>query len=389
MNQEARLLRLATLGTALVALAMSLCGEARSKQAASPPSQPENAEQVFSLSFEAMGGRQALDAIQSIRALAQCTGPRGPYQTEIYSARGDRLKFKQISNNGASFVGIVNGKHQWVSDEKTGDVTPISEGRAEMLRGHEFQMIAIVPQERFRHARVAGLEAFAGIRSIRLSAVDGLGKPASLFYSQDSKLLVGMVLVNPINDKESVRVVYKDWKQVGRAKLPAKVTATDESGDFVLNFDQITLNDVDEKIFTVPPPIGAVEELLLLQKQQREAHLQKDAGRLVEIFAPDFINISAGNVDRPSKEESLKRFQAYFDRTVFLEWDDITPPLIRISQDASMAYVIVQKRVRTRPNSEASTQESTRIFAWIETYEKQGGKWRLKVVTSTDHPGQK
>ena len=349
-------------------------------------SQTNSAEQIVVQSFDAMGGRRALDTIRSIRALADCIGPRGPYQTEIHSARGDRLKFKQVSNNGASFIGIVNGRHSWVSDETTGEVTPLTKERATMLRGHEFQMIAIVPHERFREPKVEGYESFAGARTIKLSAIDELGKPASLFYSHDSKLLVGMIVVNPRNDKELVRVQYQEWKQVGPVKLPSKVTATDQSGDFVLNFGHISLNDVDVKIFQLPPSISAIDELLLLQKQEREAHLQKNAARLVEMFAPDFINISDGNVTRPSKEESLRGFQAYFDRTTFLEWDDITPPIIRVSQDASMAYVLVQKRVRIRPSAGTSTQESTTIFAWIETYEKQGGKWWLKVVASTDHP---
>ena len=197
-------------------------------------------------------------------------------------------------------------------------------------------------------------------------------------------LMTGMALV--VLAISCVRIQYQEWKQVGGVKLPSKVTATDQSGDFVLNFDRISLNDVDEKIFQLPQSISAIDELLLLQKQERDAHLQKNAARLVEMFAPDFINISDGNVTRPSKEESLRRFQAYFDRTTFLEWADITPPIIRVSQDASMAYVLVQKRVRIKPSDETSTKESTTIFAWIETYEKQGGKWLLKVVASTDHP---
>ena len=76
--------------------------------------------------------------------------------------------------------------------------------------------------------------------------------------------------------------------------------------------------------------------------------------------------------------QSIAGFQAYFDRSEFLEWDDISPPLIRVSQDASMAYVIVHKRVRLKARNEQGVlDEATTIFAWMETYEKQDGKWAL------------
>lgn len=45
----------------------------------------------------------------------------------------------------------------------------------------------------------------------------------------------------------------------------------------------------------------------------------------------------------PGRVVPLARLQAYFDRSTFQAWDDIAPPLLRISPDGRMAYKIVQK----------------------------------------------
>jgi hypothetical protein len=44
---------------------------------------------------------------------------------------------------------------------------------------------------------------------------------------------------------------------VGKVKLPSTVTATDKSGDFVLTFNEISLNRLDANIFKVPENIAS------------------------------------------------------------------------------------------------------------------------------------
>lgn len=129
--------------------------------------------------------------------------------------------------------------------------------------------------------------------------------------------------------------------------------------------------------------------LLRLHELQREAHLSKRAPLLTQVFADTFRDVARGRVAMPSREESTARMQAYLDRSTFQAWDDIAPPIIRVSGDGSMAYVIVQKRViLTTPDSIGRAVVEHTEFAWLETYEKTGGEWRLTAVASTDRPGE-
>jgi hypothetical protein len=99
-------------------------------------------------------------------------------------------------------------------------------------------------------------------------------------------------------------------------------------------------------------------ELLRLHERQRAAHLQRRA-----------------------------RFQEYLDAATFQAWDDIVPPRIRISPDGQMAYVIVEKRVHLTSRDSSGVPESERTrFAWISVYEKQGSRWRLSAIASTERP---
>ncbi|HMV47224.1 MAG TPA: nuclear transport factor 2 family protein [Blastocatellia bacterium] len=347
--------------------------------------QSPSPEAIVERSLIAMGGQKSLASIRSVTAFADCVSPKGPYKTEIHSARGDRLRFKQLPVQGVSFLAFVNGEHSWTMEEATGQVSAADRKLAAMIRAHEFQLIAASPLARYKNPFFDGYENFDGFRCIKLRATDELGKPAYLFFREDLNLMAGMLLNDPRFDAPTaVRIVFKEWTQVGKVKLPSKVVATDSTGDFILHFKKIGLNQANERIFIVPKKIAAVAELLHLHEQQRVAHVERNAELLVSMFAEDLLSLSDGKINQPSREQSLRRFQSYLGRSTFLEWDDISPPVIRVSEDAGMAYVIVHKRVRILAADESGKkQQETTVFAWMETYEKRNGQWKLTAIAST------
>ena len=129
------------------------------------------------------------------------------------------------------------------------------------------------------------------------------------------------------------------------------------------------------------------KQLLQLQRQQREAHINKNPEMLVSMFSEDFISVDSGSINRPTGKESRNRFQAYFDNVEFIAWDNIEEPVIRISSDGTMAYIIVHKRVHLRiPSADRENSESRNVFAWMETWEKRNGEWKMTAIASTDRP---
>ena len=56
-----------------------------------------------------------------------------------------------------------------------------------------------------------------------------------------------------MQEGEDVWIRLVEWTTVDGVRLPSKVIATDTSGDFVLSFTGVSLNDVEEDLFEMPP----------------------------------------------------------------------------------------------------------------------------------------
>lgn len=127
-------------------------------------------------------------------------------------------------------------------------------------------------------------------------------------------------------------------------------------------------------------------ELLRLGAAARAAHFAYDAAALVAPHADGFISVGDGRVNRPSKDQSRAMFQRYFDSVAFKMWDDIAPPVVTLSHDATLATVLVQKRVRLAPKAKPDGPATETDWAWVETWRKQDGAWRMQMIVSTSQP---
>lgn len=130
-------------------------------------------------------------------------------------------------------------------------------------------------------------------------------------------------------------------------------------------------------------------KLMKLHEQSREFHFTKDAQAMVDGFADNFISLNRGKIDSVlSREEEASRFQRYFNAVEFKKWDDVHPPIIRFSDDHSLAYMTIDKLVVLEAKDTLGNLfEETTHFAWISIFRKQSdGDWRLECVASTNEP---
>ena len=74
----------------------------------------------------------------------------------------------------------------------------------------------------------------------------------------------------------------------------------------------------------------------------------------------------------------------YFEGAHYEAWDDLEPPIVRISEDGSMAWVVSRlqvKRTQRPPSGEA--REQSFVYAGIMLYEKRDGRWVCVANVST------
>lgn len=126
-------------------------------------------------------------------------------------------------------------------------------------------------------------------------------------------------------------------------------------------------------------------ELLEIHAKDRQAHFGRDIDLLLAHSAEQFISVSNGEIHRPTLEEQRAFFLDYFTGATYYEWDDLEPPIVRVSGDASMAWMIVRTKVRRASRLEGSEEEREIqfVYAGIMTYEKQDGKWARVANVST------
>jgi hypothetical protein len=130
-----------------------------------------------------------------------------------------------------------------------------------------------------------------------------------------------------------------------------------------------------------------VEQLLRIHESDRRAHFETNAKRIMEHATDEFISVSSGRVQRTTRAENLKFFEEYFKGAKYYEWDDLEPPIVRVSNDASMAWMIVRTRVsRVQTLSGGEATERRFVYAGIMVYEKKGGRWVRVANVSTFEP---
>lgn len=127
---------------------------------------------------------------------------------------------------------------------------------------------------------------------------------------------------------------------------------------------------------TVRSSSSDVEELLALHEQGLRAHRESDVELLLEAQGSDFTVSSNGQVFHPTVEESRKSLGPYLQSTRFSVYRDQIPPIVKVSKDGSLGWVIVQieaKGEQTVPDGRVMPLEF--VSSWISLYEKQGGRW--------------
>lgn len=123
------------------------------------------------------------------------------------------------------------------------------------------------------------------------------------------------------------------------------------------------------------------EQLLALNRLQREAHMENDAVKLVSQMADSLITVDGGNIYQVSNAQVLEQFSRQFKTVKYHKWDDIRVPVIHLSPEGNHATISVQKMVIIE---RLTGKIDTTTFAWTSAYQKEAKLWKMYSITSTD-----
>ncbi|MBK6406794.1 MAG: hypothetical protein IPF66_18175 [Holophagales bacterium] len=175
-----------------------------------------------------------------------------------------------------------------------------------------------------------------------------------------------------------VVVTIDGWSRVASVLLPSAVTARDDQGSWVIRFTSVTANDLAPSEFEpgpgldAPQPPGDEAALLRLHEEVLEGHRARDA-RWLSSEGEEYVVANRGEITTPSLAERRERFAGYLGRTRFDSYRDLRPPVVRISTDGTLGWVIAAVAAEGTQEKDGGVEPLSFVSAWLQLYARTGG----------------
>jgi hypothetical protein len=128
----------------------------------------------------------------------------------------------------------------------------------------------------------------------------------------------------------------------------------------------------------------AKRQIMAIHRELIAAHQEKDPGFFTRGLADGFLAVKNGEILQPTATEIRFDVEPYLREMEFHEYRDLREPIIGFSQDGSLAWVVVQVKVRgTRTRQDGMTREINFVCAWLTLYERSDEGWMALAEVST------
>ena len=130
------------------------------------------------------------------------------------------------------------------------------------------------------------------------------------------------------------------------------------------------------------PAMSPQPEVLALHETAREAHLRGDGALIAGTIGDRLLLAENGTIRIQSNTEVAQFFTGYFKRVRYRQWQDVNPPVVRISPDQQMAWMAVEIEANYTRADKPAEGEKTFKSSWIATYERDKCAWRMTGIAS-------
>ena len=118
-----------------------------------------------------------------------------------------------------------------------------------------------------------------------------------------------------------------------------------------------------------------------------EAHRSGDIDSWMAQEAETVVSANRGAISFSDSEQRRSRREGYLDAVEFDVYRDLRPPIVMVSDDGTLGWVIAEVEIKGTMASDAGERTPVEsIWAWIELYEKRGGVWKAVGNVSNRRP---
>ncbi len=128
----------------------------------------------------------------------------------------------------------------------------------------------------------------------------------------------------------------------------------------------------------------AMRSLLKMHAEEIRSHFERDAAWIGDTTGETFVSASGGKIQRSGSDDVRRFFERYFDGAEYLEYENLEEPVVRLSDDGSMGWVLSRTKVRRVVRSaEGPDTERNFVYAGIMIYQRHNGAWKRVANAST------
>ena len=233
--------------------------------------------ELIDSALDALGGG-AIRGVSSLGVRAACTGPGGPFTTEVLSIFPDQTLFRQSSEEGSIEL-LAIGDEAWRIDRERGRRDPAKK-MLTMIRGHEFHAILFNLDTRFTDHTVpmpregedeAGGESDSeagGVNDcVRVEMRDVYGAPAAVCLDPESHLPVRLSFQPGGKKKEpTIEMELESWTEIDGVRYLEAFTLRQADDVVTYAYEEIRPNSVERAVFREVSP-SALREIRRRLKQ--------------------------------------------------------------------------------------------------------------------------
>jgi zinc protease len=252
-----RRFRLLPLLPALVITAQLSCGRGPSAEAPAPssaPSEQSAVDQILQRYEQALGGKEAIDAITSYRMkgrfqLASMTGTIEGWRKEPRKTL-TVVEFPRIGTLRKGF----DGETRWVQTPAGTFTDSSPQEIAELERDAEVYGVGRI-KPLFDSMKLENKVRLSGRDVYMVEGKPARGPAEKLFFDAESGLLVRWDMARRKEGRGTVfvKVHLEDYKDVSGVKVPFKVRFAFESFTFMVQLDELEHNvSIDDAVFRKP-----------------------------------------------------------------------------------------------------------------------------------------
>ncbi len=109
----------------------------------------------------------------------------------------------------------------------------------------------------------------------------------------------------------------------------------------------------------------------MLHDKAIRAHQQGKVELLLEDETDEYVVANRGEVTRPTLADRKARLGPYLQGTRFQEYRDVAEPIVTVSADGTLGWVVAQVHARGIRTARGKHEEALEFTsAWIELYQK-------------------